>query len=316
MRRLSQTLKQLLFNRDNGFKEEEDGEDARSHEQNTGQVENCVEKEVKQPVAQRLSLPKINLDQLASYLKEPAPGAEGSEPSLSPLDTDSCSTSGLGTSTSGGRSEETPSPPSNGYQQHRLVPDRKSSTPTFLPGFSPKSGDLSPTPLNMEQPHASCGKNTARTIGKLERLLKRGPENEDRPGFVYILRLPRDATQPYYKLRFSSVTLANEDVIPLTKECKVPVTRYMFAEAFLMLLLDSMRILRYPLDDDPPSYHTYHKATKKLIVDAMSAMTLAKPRPLARPEENWVMMTPEVLDRIVRQSVAMIDKVNIKGKDF
>ena len=303
MRRLSQSLKQFLFNRDNGFKEE--GEDA--HQKS----ENQSGEEVKQPVAQRLSLPKINLDQLASYIKEPEPGAEGSEPFLSPLDTDSCSTSGLGTGTSGGRSEETPSPPSNVYHQHRLVPDRKSSTPTFLPGCSPKSGgggDLSPTPLNMEQPHASCGKNTARTIGKLERLLKKGPENDDRPGFVYILRLPRDATQPYYKLRFSSVTLANEDVIPLTKECKVPVTRYMFAEAFLMLLLDSMRILRYPLDDDPPSYHTYHKATKKLIVDAMSAMTLAKPRPLARPEENWVMMTPEVLYRIVRQSVAMIDK--------
>lgn len=306
MKRLSKSLKQLLFNRDNGFKEEEGKDEPYTHDQQSmRQGEPRVDKEVKQPVAQRLSLPKINLDQLTSCLKEPDPGP-GSEPSLSPLDTDSSSTN-TGAS---GRSEETPSPPSNGHHhQHRLIPDRKSSTPTFLPGFSPKGGDLSPTPLNIEQPHASCGKNTARTIGKLERLLKRGAENEDRPGFVYILRLPRDSTQPYYKLRFSSVTLANEDVSPLTKECKVAVTRYMFAEAFLMLLLDSMRILRYPLDDDPPSYHSYHKATKKLIVDAMSAMTLAKPKPLARPEDNWVMMTPEVLYRIVRQSVAMIDKM-------
>lgn len=302
MKRLSQSLKQLLFNRDNGFKEEEDGNKDTYSRQNPGQEENRVGEEVKQPVAQRLSLPKINLDQLAAYLKEPDPDAAAAEPFLSPLDTDSCS-GGTGTS---GRSESTPSPPSN---QHRLTPARKSPTPTFLPGFSPK-GEVSPTSalrINVEQPHASCGKNTARTVSKLERLLKRGHDNDDRPGFVYILRLPRDATQPYYKLRFSSVELAKEDVSPLTKECKVAVTRYAFAEEFLILLLDSMRILRYPLDDDPPSYHTYHKATRKLIADAMSELVVAKPRPLARPEENWVMMSPDALYRIVQQCVAMID---------
>jgi hypothetical protein len=291
MKRFSQSLKQLLFNRDNVFKEEEQDESS----------------QVKQPVAQRLSLPKINLDQLAPYLDPEEPQHPG-ESSMSPVDTDTVSASS-GT----GRSEETPSPGTgtSGHQR-RLMPDRKSSTPILFPGISPKDGAEGAALLNIEQPHASCGKNTARTIGKLERLLKKGADTDDRPGYIYILHLPRDATQPYYKLRFSSVTLANEDVIPLTKECKISVTRYMFAESFLMLLLDSMRILRYPLDDDPPSYHTYHKASKKLIVDAMSAMTVAKPRPLARSDENWVMMTPEVLYRIVRQSVAMIDKVDQK----
>lgn len=274
MRRLSQSVKNRLFSR---------GTDSGEHEPPPPA---CVPEA---PVPQRLSLPKIDLDQLGVYEEE---------------DSDSSRSASGGSNRSlwDSSSDRVPSP------VYKML-DRRASTPSPGP-LSPASASA----VDFEQPHASCGKNTPRVVKKIQRLCEKGPSEDDRDGYIYILHSLRDGKQPYYKLRFSFGVLTDSDVGPLKKVCRIPVTKCQLAEKLIVLMLDSMAILRYPLDDDPQCYHTYHKRTRQLVQDAMHNMATGKPRLLTKPEADWFMMTQEVLQRIVQQAVLIVDELKRQTK--
>lgn len=232
---------------------------------------------------QRLSVPKIDLNQLPNQDQRPE---------------DTHTDSGSGRSTGSGRTEGTPSP---SYQQRLL--ERRPSTPC------PSPVEFDPKELDFKQPHPSCACNSPAIVKRLVRVKSRGAVKDDRDGFIYILRNPRDAKHPYYKLCVSPVQLTDGDVAPLVKECKFLVARYMYAADFLPLLLDSMAVLRYPLDNDPQTYHTYHKATGQLVADTMHIMASGKLRFLSKPESSWFMINIDVLQRLVQQTVAIIKEL-------
>lgn len=299
MRRLSQTVKNRLFSR---------GADSGDHQESPP-----PQPQPQPQQQQRLSLPKIDLDRLGVYEEEEEDDSDSwTFRRDSQTDTGSGRGDGSGRTdtsrtdtsrTDSSRSERAPSP---AYQQRRLL-ERRSSTPTPVP-LSPS---VASSELDYEQPHASCGKNTPRVVKQIHRLLRQSESSlsGDREGHVYILHGARDGNQPYYKLRFSRAILTDSDVSPLQKVCKIAVSRCELAEKLIVLLLDSMHILRYPLDDDPGAYHTYHKKTRQLIPDAMHKMATGKPRLLTKPETDWVMVTPEVLERVIQQAVLIVDKL-------
>lgn len=274
MRRLSQSVKNRLFSRGS------DSGDATIAPQPQPQPE---------APPNRPSLPKIDLDQIGVYEEEECSDS-GSSSRTSTLAT--------GRSDSTCDSERAPSPV---YQQRRLL-ERRPSTPSPVP-LSPSKTQT----FDFKQPHASCGENTPRVVKSIQRLCKAGAAADDKAGYIYILQNSRDR-QPYFKLQFSPILLADGDVFPLKKVCKVQVSKCAFAKELVMLLVDSMRILRYPLDDDPQSFHTYHKRSGQLVRDSMHDMATGKPRLLAKADTDWVMMTLEVLQHIVQQAVLIVDK--------
>lgn len=283
MRRLSQSVKSRLFSRGS------DSGDA---------TPPIYEKDAATAAAfatsvppARVSLPKIDLDQVGVYEEDDDSGSG----TVTTGRTDS------GRSSNTCDSERAPSPV---YQQKRLL-ERRPSTPSPVP-LSPGSM-LSADALDFKQPHASCGINTPRVVKNIQRLCKAGPSKDDKPGHIYIVQNQRDR-QPYFKLQFSTVPLTDNDVFPLKKVCKIAVSKCAFAKELVMLLVDSMRILRYPLDDDAQTYHTYHKKTGQLVRDSMHDMATGKPKLLTKAETEWVMMTQEVLQRIVQQAVLIIDE--------